>query len=232
MPQPLANGDRRPSAPDWFALAGIAVTIALHLVLQAKKPSPAFIIGACVFWAGFVVVRVFRDPGAFRRWGFRSDNLLRASMVPAVLLAAGVVALGAYACWQGHFWLPLHVILLFLLYPLWGLTQQFLALGIAVQNLELVPALGRQKWLLTLLGAALFGAIHAPDLWVVAATFLLELVLVPLYLRYRNLWPLGILHGWLGVLFYVWGLGRDVFAESFGRQLRSAGLDPVTERPI
>jgi hypothetical protein len=216
MPKSLANGDCRQLAPDWVALAGIVVTVALHLTLQSQRPSPAFIAGACLFWAGFVAVRAFRDPGVFRRWGFRSDNLLRASTVPVLLFTAVALVLGAYGFWQGRLGLPLYTALLFLLYPLWGLIQQLLVLGIAVQNLELVPVLNRNKWLLAVLGSALFGAVHAPDLWVVAATFLLELVLVPLYLRYRNLWPLGVLHGWLGVLFYFWGLGRDVWAESFG----------------
>jgi uncharacterized protein len=70
--------------------------------------------------------------------------------------------------------------------------------------------------LLTLIGATLFSAVHAPDVWVMAATFALELAVAPLFLRYRNLWPLGVLHGWAGVLFYLWGTGRDMWAENFG----------------
>lgn len=202
--------------PDWLAVSGVVVTIALHLALQWKGPNPIFIAGACLFWSVFIAYRAYGDKHAFCRWGFRRDNLGRASVVPAALLATGAVVLGAYAWYQERFWLAPHVLLLFALYPLWGVTQQFLALGIAVQNLELVPVLGNRRWLLTGIGAALFGAVHAPDLWLVAGTFLLELILVPVYLRYRNLWPLGIVHGWLGVLFYAWGLGRDLFAENFG----------------
>jgi hypothetical protein len=41
-----------------------------------------------------------------------------------------------------------------------------------------------------------FGLIHAFNLRLVVATFLLELAIVPLFLLYRNLWPLGLLHGW------------------------------------
>lgn len=203
-------------APDWVGLVSVVVTVALHLILQARGPNPFFIGGACLFWTGFVVFRVRHDPGAFRRWGFRSDNLLRASAIPAALFVAAALALGVYAYQSGKLRFPPHTGLLFLLYPAWGVVQQFLALGVAVQSLERLPAIGRSKALLTLLGAVLFSAVHAPDLWPMAATFLLELVLVPLYLRYRNLWPLGILHGWLGVLFYLWGMGRDMWAENFG----------------
>jgi hypothetical protein len=217
MPEPPGNSGRRLSAADWFALAGVFVTVALHLILQSQKPNPAFIAGACLFWAAFALVQGARDPGAFRRWGFRSDNLLRACALPAVLLAAGALGLGAYAWWQGRLGLPLGAVPLFFLYPIWGLAQQFLALGVAVQSLERLPGWRGRPWLLAASGAALFGAVHAPDLGVVAATFVLELVLVPVFLRYRNLWPLGVVHGWLGVLFYIWGQGRDLFAEGFGQ---------------
>ena len=48
------------------------------------------------------------------------------------------------------------------------------------------------------------------------ATFVLELLIVPLYLWQRNLWPLGVLHGWLGGLFYLWVENRDLWVERFG----------------
>jgi hypothetical protein len=37
-----------------------------------------------------------------------------------------------------------------------------------------------------------------------------------IFLRWRNVWPLGICHGWLGVLFYFWVLGRDPWLEILG----------------
>ena len=38
----------------------------------------------------------------------------------------------------------------------------------------------------------------------------------PLYLRDRTVLPLGVAHGALGALFYVWVLDRDPYAEIFG----------------
>lgn len=49
-----------------------------------------------------------------------------------------------------------------------------------------------------------------------AATFMMGLAFTPMYLRHRNLWPLGIYHGWLGVLTYYWVLARDPWTEMFG----------------
>jgi hypothetical protein len=202
--------------PDWVAVAGVLLTIALHFVLQARGPNPIFIAGACLFWAVFVVLRARQDPAVFREWGFRADNLLQASLLPAALFLVTAAAFALYAHLRGHLRFPLHALPLFLLYPVWGLVQQFLALGIVVNNLERLGPLRRQPLLITLLAAVLFGAVHADDLLLAAGTGALELVLVPLYLRSRNLWPLGVLHGWVGGLFYLWVLGRDLWAENFG----------------
>ena len=208
--------EKKPTV-DWFALIGVLVTVVLHLILQFRKPNPIFITGACLFWAGFIVYRGIRDPGIFRCWGFRSDNLRQAAVIPFVLLLTGVLVLGAFALWNGQFLLSPWTALLFVLYPVWGLFQQFLTLGIVVQSLERLPAWQNRPFLLTITGSVVFGAIHFPDLWAVAATFVLELVLAPVFLRYRNLWPLGLVHGWLGILFYTWGMGHDVIAENFGQ---------------
>jgi hypothetical protein len=182
--------ERKPA--DWIALGGVVLTVALHFVLQAGGPNPYFIAGACLFWTAFVVVRARRHPGAFREWGFRGDNLARASLLPALLFTVSAAGFAVCAAARGHFRFPLHALPLFLLYPVWGTIQQFLALGIVVNNLERIDGLERQPALVALIAAVIFGAVHAHDLRLAAGTFALELVLVPLYLRERNVWPLGV----------------------------------------
>jgi hypothetical protein len=209
------NGEGQ-ARPDWVALFGAAATATLHLALQAEGPNTAFIIATCLFWAAFVFVRAWQDRGVFRRWGFRTDNLVRASLLPALVFAVAASAGAVYAASHGTLRLPLHFPLLLLLYPFWGWLQQFLVLGVVVSNLELVPGLKERRWLSVVIGAVLFGLIHMPDEKAVLATFFLELLIIPMYLRDRNLWPLGVLHGWLGALFYQWILGRDMWVENFG----------------
>jgi hypothetical protein len=197
---------------DWIALPGILVTVVVHLILQWNSPNTWFIVVACVFWGAYVAWNGLRDRSQFHRWGFRSDNLREAAVMPLLLLVVATVAMGIYALGRGQLALPIHAYLLFVLYPIWGLFQQFLVMGIAVQNMELFPSLARRPWLIVLIGATLFGAVHAPQLPVLVATFAIELLLIPHFMRFRNLWPLGIVHGWLGVFFYYWVLGRDVLA--------------------
>lgn len=201
---------------DLLALAGAAATAALHFLTVSDGVNPYFIVGACVFWASFVVVRVRQRREILREWGFRLDNLREASVVPLLFFTGAASVLAVYALVKGHFSFPLHGVLLLLLYPVWGTIQQFLVLGVVVGNLEKVPFLGENRLLLVLLGAILFGAVHLPNLLLTAGTTVLALVYVPVFLRHRNVWPLGLVHGWLGSLFYLWALNQDPWLRTFG----------------
>ncbi len=202
--------------PDWLAITGVTATVVLHFVLQRNGPSPVFIIGSCVGWTLFVVARVRQDRSVLRRWGFRADNLRQASKLPALIFVLAALGMAGIAAAQGTLRFPLHLALLFLAYPVWGVVQQFLVLALVVSNLETLPQLQNRKAWLVVIGAVLFGLVHANDWRLVPPTIVLELLIVPLYLRDRNLWPLGLLHGWLGGLYYLWVLGRDMWAENFG----------------
>jgi hypothetical protein len=204
--------------PDWAGLIGVAATAALNFAFMEAGPrsSPAFIAGTCVFWVLFVIVRVSRDKRILRTWGFRADNLWEAALIPAAVFALGVAGCGAYGFWYGTLHFPGHALVLLLLYPVWGVIQQFLVLGVVVGNLERLRILRARKPLLILIGAILFGLVHAYDPRLVPVTFLLELLIIPLYFKDRNLWPLGVLHGWLGVFVYLWVLNRDLWIEYFG----------------
>jgi hypothetical protein len=203
---------------DWLALAGAVIMVGVHLILVATRhgPSAGFIASACLFWMGFILVRVRQDKHVLRDWGFRRDNLGRTAGLAALVFAVAAAGLAGYAARHGTLSFPVHALPLFLVYSVWGVIQQFLALGIVVNNLERIRGLGEKKVLLVFLIAGLFGLIHFYDTRLAVGTLLLELVTVPLFLRYRNLLPLGVLHGWLGGLFYLWVLNRDLWAETFG----------------
>jgi hypothetical protein len=214
---PAVTDGKQPT-PDWLALLGIAITIGVHLILTAVTEGPhvAFIVLACLFWTGFVIVRACQDRNNFRTWGFCAENLGQATALSAAVFVILAALMGAYAFFNGTLRFPLHTLLLFLVYPIWGVIQQFLALGIVVTNLERLKPLQAHKALLVLLSAILFGLVHVYDARLVAGTFFLELWLVLLFLKYRTIWPLGVLHGWLGGLFYLWVLNRDLWVDSFG----------------
>jgi len=229
-PEEVLKSNTDTAPPDRLALAGAAVTAVLSFTPIADAPGSVFIAGACLFWAAFVLVRARQDRDAFRGWGFRADNLWQASLLPALVFIAGAAGLAGFAWLRGTFRFPAHGLPLFLVYPAWGLVQQFLLLGVVVGNLERIDGLRQRKALIVLIVALLFGLLHAFNVRLVAgtffleltnvrlaaATFFLELAIVPMYLQHRNLWPLGVLHGWLGGLFYLWVENRDLWIERFG----------------
>lgn len=70
-----------------------------------------------------------------------------------------------------------------------------------------------------LLTAVLFGLLHYPFYWLMAGTFVLALFYGYVYLKARNVYVMGIFHGWLGALFFYTVVGRDPFEEVFGKFL-------------
>lgn len=82
--------------------------------------------------------------------------------------------------------------------------------------------LKKNKWpdvVIITLTAVLFGLLHYPYYWLMAGTFVLALFYGHVYLKARNVYVLGIFHGWLGALFFYTVVGRDPFEEVFGEYL-------------
>src|SRR5438552_16273915 len=92
--------------PDRLALIGAAVTAVLAFTPLADAPGSVFIGGACLFWAIFVAVRARQNPGAFRTWGFRTDNLVQASVLPAGVFLAGAGCLATISWLRDTFRFP------------------------------------------------------------------------------------------------------------------------------
>ena len=200
-------------------LGAVVLTGLLHVVFQGPESKGAFIALASVSWVSYIGWRVRQAPGLWRHWGFRSDNLKASFFIPSI---AFVLSMGGMAVWgwfSGHDLWNEHLIPLCLLYPIWGVLQQFLVQALGVLNIQkLFPNVGVRS--VVLLGACLFSLVHYPQGWLMLATWVLGLVFIPCYLRHRNLWPLGLYHGWLGTFFYLWVLGQDPWDLAFGAYSR------------
>jgi membrane protease YdiL (CAAX protease family) len=106
-----------------------------------------------------------------------------------------------------------------LIYPLWGIVQQFLVIGLVAGNLQHVKAGKLPAFVIIGITALLFGFVHYPDRWLMLGTFVMSLVYGFIFLQERNLFVLGLIHGWLGGLFYYTVVDRDPFMEVFGKYL-------------
>ena len=186
-------------------LAGGVANVACDV---AGWPNFPVVLGAGLAWAVLLLRRIRREPGVLRRWGFRTDTLAPAALAVGIFTAA--VSAGAWLWASSHgtlpppsgFWLVLAA------YPIWGLAQQFLFNALLLRNLRaLLPAPGALG-----LAAALFAAAHLPDLPVAVLVLPAALVWGAVYLRWPNLWALGVGHGVVGTLTYYLLLARDPLA--------------------
>ncbi|RTQ50308.1 CPBP family intramembrane metalloprotease [Hymenobacter gummosus] len=178
-----------------------------------------FILTAMAAWGLYVFVRQRRRPGILAYWGFRTDNFGRVLRLVLPFGLGAVAACALIGTYRGSLNLTWHILPILLLYPLWGTVQQFLLIALTAGNLHELPGIQLGRVLIVLLSAALFGAIHYPFGWLMLGTFVLAVFYGFVYLKERNLYVLGIFHGWLGAIFFYTVVGRDPFMEVFGRLL-------------
>jgi uncharacterized protein len=194
--------------------------------LQWKLP---FIVISTVGWVAYVIYATRKEPGLLAHWGFRTDNF---NTVWRMVLPFGLFAVTAFfviGYLLGTINLTWHIIPILLLYPIWGVIQQFLVISLMAGNLhDTQPRMG--KPLIIFLTALLFGLVHYPYYWLMLGTFVLALFYGFVFLRERNVYVLGLFHGWLGGLFFYTVVNRDPFAEVFGKFL-AQNLSLLSQMP-
>ncbi|TFG59005.1 MAG: hypothetical protein E4H32_10780 [Nitrospirales bacterium] len=200
----------------WLEVLAVMMTGILHLVFKSFGAKGLFIALACVGWISYIVWRVRQDSSLWVKWGFQTKNLLAAFRWPTVIFVFGASMMAWYGLANGRVLWQGHIIFLLLLYPLWGILQQFLVQALGVANL--MTLFLKQGWMVAMpVGIVLFSIIHYPNGLLMISTGLMAALFIPCYLRDRNLWPLGLYHGWLGTFFYLWVLGKDPWVDVFGK---------------
>jgi len=178
-----------------------------------------FILIAITGWAGYVIYQGGRMPETLRYWGFRLDNFRE---VMFRILPFGIVSVIAFflvGYLRDSIHLTWHIIPILILYPVWGVIQQFLVIALVAGNLQDLKQRRLNDFVIVTVTALLFGLIHYPFYWLIAGTFVLALLYGFIYLKARNVYVMGLFHGWLGGLFFYTVVDRDPFAEVFGKFL-------------
>lgn len=161
-------------------------------------------------WLGYFAWLFAKDRGELRAMGWRREGFGPTAIGALVVFVVGSTIAAGIGAAEGHLSLHWHMLPLALLYPIWGVVQQAIVLGVLARRLdEVMPT---RRALVVALTAIAFGMVHAPETILVAGTFVLGLLLTPIYLRWRNLWPLGFVHGWLAIPVYFWIVGHDPWA--------------------
>lgn len=150
-------------------------------------------------------------------WGFRTDNfksVLKKILPFGVAVVLICIAIGIFRHSINVTW---HIIPILVLYPIWGIIQQFLLIALTAGNLQDLKGHTWNKGMIIIIAAILFAAVHYPFLWLIAGTFVLAVFYGWIYLKERNIYVLGIFHGWLGGIFFYTIMNRDPFLETFGK---------------
>jgi hypothetical protein len=184
-----------------------AVYLIFENVLRLKLP---FVVACVAGWCAYVGWRAARTRGVWREWGFRIDTLAGSALACSAFVAAAAAAILAWRAWRGWLPLPPSTLALFLVYPVWGLMQQYFIQSLVAGNLQ---RLGAPRGVIIPVSAVLFGLAHAPDVPLMALCAGAGLAWTPIYLRFPNLVPISLTHAWLGTLTYLLVLERNPWRE-------------------
>ncbi len=211
--QPVISDRRR-----LYEIAAVVATgIGKFVFMDFLKWKLPFIVVAMTCWAIYVFRRGREVKNILQYWGFRTDNFgaVTRKVLPFGLVTATMFfAVGYFQRTLNMSW---HIFPILLLYPLWGVIQQFLVIGLVAGNLQDLRVIRLSGAAIIVLTAALFGLLHYPYWWLVAGTFVLALFYGFIYLKGRNVYVMGLFHGWLGGLFFYTVVNRDPFTEVFGK---------------
>jgi membrane protease YdiL (CAAX protease family) len=169
------------------------------LVIWSPRPLQRWFYWAAIVWILLAV------PGSFREWktmGFRTAGFWRSFWILcAALLAAGIAV--AFASRLGTLHLPSTLtgfLLGFAGYGIGAFVQQFL-----LQDFFLLRLLRlvHRKAAAVALAVGMFALAHLPNPILTPAALLWGLISCLVFLRYRNLFTLGIAHAVLGIALAV-----------------------------
>ncbi|MFC1497254.1 CPBP family intramembrane glutamic endopeptidase [Verrucomicrobiota bacterium] len=175
-----------------------------------SRPQHFYNIGAAVVWGCYLLWRLVRTRGVAGAWGFRKDDFACSMRAGAVFAVVALIPLLIYGKVHDRLPFPLTFWLIIVVYPVYGIAQQFVLQALITRNLR---GLIKKLPFRVLAASILFCAAHFPNYWLVALTFIAGLGFTWIYEKHRNIWAVGIVHGILGAVAYYLVIGQDPGAE-------------------
>lgn len=201
-----------------FEISAVAVTGLLKfLLMDWLELRFLYITLAVFFWMFYGIISYRRNPERIKHLGVNTNNFYKTAkwLFPIVVLLS--ITFFLYGNWKGTNVLNMSIILILLIYPIWGIVQQFIIVGLLAGNLNSIEKPKLSKVLIITITAFVFGIVHFPHFDLVIATTVMAIVYTGLYLKGYNLIVMGVLHGWVGAVFFYSIMGRDAWAEVFGK---------------
>lgn len=194
----------------WIVAAEVSTVFVLIMlyIWRLRYTAPAAAAGILAFIILTQVLRGDRAAGM----GFRWSNFGECAQAwaPAVLLLAlSLLVLGTLLQTMRPVTFE-QVLFVLAIYCPWGLFQQYLLNSYFANRLSAAVSARR----VPLIAAAVFSATHLPNWFLMLVTFALGYCSTKVYLRYRNVYFLGLAHGIIGSLLWV------VIPDSISHHLR------------
>jgi len=198
----MPEGAKKQPISSWVAtlksrdFAEVAVGYGLVLfAVWTPDPLQRYLFWITLVWVVLATIISGRDPGTLGLWHSGMWHSLWVAGVAAIAAAIAV-----YAAWKLH---TLHPVFRtvpigarFWGYVLWAFLQQFLLQDyFLLRLLRLLPS----HTAAVLAAAIMFAAAHVPNPLLVVVTLFWGAAACSLFLRYRDLYSLGLAHGILGI---------------------------------
>ena len=172
-----------------------------------------YITAAILFWIGYVYFKQKKYADIMSDWGFQRAYFSKSMLAILPFALVTLVGILVYGWMNYAEFMNWHVLPVLVLYPLWGLIQQFMMVGLVAGNLEKLKDLKTTNLQIVLLVSFVFALVHYPSFPLMGYAFVMEIIFVGVYLKWPNLWSLGIYHGIISALFIYFVLGRDLWSE-------------------
>lgn len=212
MQNQLGRSDRQ----RWMEIIAVIITgLGKFVFMDVLNWRLFYILSAIVFWTIYVFCQYQKNPEILKYWGFTRSNFKACFYF---LFPFGLLSLCAFFIignWKDTNILNWHILPLLILYPVWGTIQQFIIVALIAGNLKDMQHFKMSNGWIIISTAFLFSVVHFPFQLLVVGTFFLALLYTYLYLKMKNLYVLGLYHGWLGAFFFYTVLERDPYLEVF-----------------
>ena len=200
----------------WIEILAVVITGLLKYILVDWINLKLFYItGVCLFWIAFIIMKYRRNHDVLKDWGFQRAHFSRSFLflLPFALVTSTIIIL--YGIKANLALINWHIIPILVFYPVWGLVQQFMMIGLISRNMKIIYSQRLDQVHIVLITSLFFALVHIPSYPLVAYAFFMELLFTYAYFKWKNLWSLGLVHGWISGLLYFFVLGRDMWDELF-----------------
>lgn len=172
-----------------------------------------FIVFICLFWSVYIYLKFKSNPSVLIDWGLQKQNFRQSFLFILPFAITSMVCIVIYGFIVRSNFLNWHILPIFLLYPLWGLIQQFIILGLITNNLKMLNNPALSNFQVILITSLIFGLAHYPRPFLMVFTFIMQWMFTTAFLRWKNIWSLGLFHGWIATLLLFYVFGRDLWNE-------------------